>query len=128
MWRLNDLFGVIPAHTAEQLSVVALANLDRISNRARVLLERNRALLKDFFGSRTDLDVVLPEHGTIALPRLKAGQVDSFCASLRERYDVTVVPGRFFDAPECFRIGIGCSTEMLAGGLERLSAALDELA
>ena len=30
MWRLDDLFGVIPAHPAERLSVVALDHLDRV--------------------------------------------------------------------------------------------------
>jgi hypothetical protein len=34
MWRLNDLFGVIPAHPAERLSVLALDRLARPSARA----------------------------------------------------------------------------------------------
>ncbi len=38
MWRLNDLFGVIPAHPAERLSVLALDRLDRIAARARRIL------------------------------------------------------------------------------------------
>ena len=41
MWRLNDLFGVIPAHPAERLSVVALDHLDRPAERARRILETN---------------------------------------------------------------------------------------
>ena len=41
MWRLNDLFGVIPAHPAERLSVVALDRLDSVAERARRILEPN---------------------------------------------------------------------------------------
>jgi aspartate/methionine/tyrosine aminotransferase len=47
---------------------------------------------------------------------------------LREKYETSVVPGRFFEAPEHFRIGIGGETEMVREGLSRVSAALDELA
>jgi aspartate/methionine/tyrosine aminotransferase len=49
------------------------------------------------------------------------------CALLRDKYETSVVPGRFFEMPEHIRIGFGCETEILAGGLERLGAALDEL-
>ena len=44
MWRLNDLFASIPAHPAELLSVVALEHLDRIRERARKIVEADRAL------------------------------------------------------------------------------------
>jgi len=36
------------------------------------------------------------------------------------------VPGRFFEMPQHFRIGIGGETENLREGLERLGHALDE--
>jgi len=70
MWRINDLYGVIPAHAAERLSVIALDNLERISRRAQALLETNRLLLHRFFDSRRDLAVFRPNVGTIAFPRL----------------------------------------------------------
>ena len=127
MWRLNDIFGVIPAHPAERLSVVALNHLDRISARAEALLETNRVILNRFLDSRDDLQTSRPEFGTVVFPRLLNGDVDGLCGLLREKYETTIVPGRFFEMPEHFRIGIGCESEMLAEGLERLSAALDEL-
>jgi aspartate/methionine/tyrosine aminotransferase len=127
MRRLNDLFCVIPAHPAERLSVIALKNLDRIRERARTLLETNRRLLDRFFESRDDLEGLEAPFGTTAFPRLKRGDVDKLCDLLRAKYETTVVPGRFFEMPRHFRIGIGCETEMLAVGLDRLGAALDEL-
>jgi aspartate/methionine/tyrosine aminotransferase len=128
MWRLNDLFGVIPAHPAERLSVLALNHLDRIAGRARALLEANRPLLGRFLDSRGDLECVRPPYGTVAFPRLKSGKVEQLCSLLREKYETTIVPGRFFEMPEHFRLGIGGNTGMLAAGLDRLAAALDALA
>ncbi len=128
MWRLNDLFGVIPAHPAERLSVIALEHLERIAARARALLETNRRLLDSFLDSREDLRAVPSACGTTAFPRLLRGDAEALCALLREKYETSVVPGRFFEMPEHFRIGIGGDTQNLAAGLERLAAALDELA
>lgn len=126
MWRLNDLFGNIPAHPAERLSVVALSKLDRIASRAQSLLEKNRAALNQFLDSRSDIETVRPNVGTTVAPRMKRGNVDELCTLLREKYGTSIVPGRFFEMPEHFRIGIGCDAEMLEEGLKRLAAALDE--
>jgi aspartate/methionine/tyrosine aminotransferase len=127
IWRLNDLFGNIPAHPAERLSVIALQRLDTIANRARALLERNRPLLDRFLDSRDDLETVRPRFGTVVAPRVKSGRVDELCSLLREKYETAVVPGKFFEMPDHIRIGIACDSEMLAAGLDRLGAALDEL-
>jgi aspartate/methionine/tyrosine aminotransferase len=128
MWRLNDLFGVMPAHAAELLSVAALDQLKEIAARAKELLETNRALLKKFLDSRKDLVTIWPDAGPIAFPQLAGGHVDGFCQLLREKYETSVVPGRFFDAPEHFRVGVGGDTEMVREGLARVGAALDEIA
>jgi aspartate/methionine/tyrosine aminotransferase len=124
MWRLNDLFGVIPAHPAELLSVMALKNLERVAAWARELLARNRALLNSFLASCPQLEAPALVHGTVCFPRLRRGNADHFCATLREKYEVLVVPGRFFEAAQHFRIGIGGDTSALAEGLERISTAL----
>ncbi len=212
MWRLNDLFGNIPAHTAELLSVIALERLPQIAARSAALLQKNRALLDKFLDSRTDLDVVRPPCGTIVFPRLasvgatrrvaqdpgnppvlpacrrgsfampktaetdrpapvhsepspeaparpdqprgtlesttvdssemgvsrpspeapasgdtSAARADEFFTLLREKYELSVVPGKFFEMPEHFRIGIGGDTATLDAALTRLSDALDSL-
>ena len=46
---------------------------------------------------------------------------------LRERFETSVVPGDFFEQPQHFRIGFCGATEMVRGGLERLSAALGSI-
>jgi aspartate/methionine/tyrosine aminotransferase len=62
----------------------------------------------------------------VAFPRLRRGSVEALAARLREKYETTVVPGRFFGLGDHFRISYGGLPETLAGGLERLGAALDE--
>jgi aspartate/methionine/tyrosine aminotransferase len=126
MWRLNDLFAATAAHPAECLSVVALDHLDLPRSCAQELLERNRPLLQQFLKSRDDLEFVSTRYGTTAFPRLKNGSVERLF-ELTSKYETSVVPGRFFGAPQHFRIGIGGSTEMVEEGLCRLGQALDEL-
>lgn len=128
MRRLNDIFGAVSPFPSDQLSVVALENLGKIAARAKSLLEPNRRLLNQFLDSRSDLQVVRTAFGTTSFPRLLRGNVDELCALLRDKYETAVVPGKFFEMPEHFRIGVCCATEELAEGFRRLGAALDELA
>jgi aspartate/methionine/tyrosine aminotransferase len=125
MWRLNDLFGQIPVHLAERLSVLAFDHLDELASRAQAILDRNRPLLDRFLDSRTDLQAVRSPAGTLAFPRLAQGDADAFCRYLREKYETSVVPGRFFEMPRHLRIGVGGDTDAVRGGLERLGTALD---
>jgi aspartate/methionine/tyrosine aminotransferase len=127
MWRLNDLFGVIPAHPAEMLSVIALDHLSEIAAYARARLDKNRLALAAFLDSRKDLVTIRQETGTTAFPQFLPGRVDVLCQLLREKYETSVVPGRFFEMPDHFRIGIGGETKMLEEGLARLEHALDEM-
>ena len=127
IWRLNDLFGVVPAHAAEKLSMVALDHLPSVAARAKALLDANRATLQRFFDARAELEVPPLRAGMIAFPRLRRGDVDTLCAVLREKHETTVVPGRFFGMGDHFRVSYGCLPETLAGGLQGLGAALDAL-
>lgn len=127
VWRLNDLFGVIPAHLAERASVIALAELARIRENVRARLDRNRALLHRFLDSRAELEAPRFTFGTVAFPRLRRGSVARMCDILRAKYEASVVPGEYFEMPDHFRVGIGGETEMLEDGLRRLGLALDDM-
>jgi len=128
MWLLNDLFAATPVHSGERLSVLALQQLGAISQMASSRLETNRTLVNDFLDSRADLEIVRPAGGTVFFPHLRDKTTDGFCELLRNKYETAVVPGRFFEMPEHFRIGVGGDTETLTAGLDRMTAALDELA
>jgi aspartate/methionine/tyrosine aminotransferase len=128
MWRINDLFGASSPFPTDLLSVLALDRLPQVAARAKKLLDANRPLLQSFLDSRKDLLAIWPEAGTVAFPQLTSGHADAFCQLVFEKYETSVVPGRFFEAPEHFRIGVGGETEIVREGLHRLAAALDEFA
>jgi aspartate/methionine/tyrosine aminotransferase len=127
MWRLNDLFAATPVHAGERLSVVALQQLDGIAQQAETQLDENRNLLNEFLDGRDDLESVRPEAGSIMFPRVKQGSSERLCQLLREKYETSVVPGKFFEMPAHFRIGLGGDSETMKEGLVRLGAALDEI-
>src|SRR5215216_3678557 len=127
MWLLNDLFAATAVHAGERLSVIAMHQLPELAERSKQVLDRNRRLLNDFLDTREDLEVIRPEFGTVMFPRVRREGADDLCQLLREKYETSVVPGRFFEMPAHFRIGIAGDTGVLEEGLERLGRALDEL-
>jgi len=127
MWRLNDLFAATPVHSGERLSVIALNQLPAIAERAQSRLDKHRAMLNQFLDSRDDLETIRPVFGSIMFPRVQEQSSEKLCKLLREKYETTVVPGRFFEMPAHFRIGMGGDSESFTEGLGRLGQALDEL-
>ncbi len=124
MWRLNDLFGSIPAFPAEQLSVAAFQQIAPIRERARRVVDADRTLLHQFLDRNPELSAVRTSWGTTSLVKLRRPDVPSFVHRLRSDFDTSVVPGRFFDMPDHFRIGMGVDHAMFAEGLRRIELAL----
>ena len=127
MWRLNDLFGVNQAHPAERLACIAFDHIDRVIGDNPQMLERNRSLFNAFAAGSSDIECMPAEHGITAFPRWWGGDTERLNDHLRERYDTAVVPGRWFEMPEHFRVGFGLSESDFAEALNRLAAALDDL-
>jgi len=127
MRLLHDVFGAVGPQPSERLSVVALAKLPKIIARAKVILESNRAVLGEFLASREDLEVVRTSSGTTSFPRLLKGKVDDLATLLHEKYDTAIVPGRFFESPQHFRLGMCAEPEFFREGVKRLGAGLDEM-
>jgi len=126
MWRLNDLFAAGAVHPGELLSVTAFEHLDILRDRARRVLERDRALLGPFLDSHSAVSAARTRFGTTAFLRLHQGKVDEFLGRLRARHETSAVPGRFFEMPNHMRIGMGVNHEMFAEGMRRLGLALEE--
>jgi aspartate/methionine/tyrosine aminotransferase len=127
MWRLNDLFGVNQAHCAERLACVAFENIDRVIGDGPAVLALNRERLNAFVDGREDLECPPAEHGITAFPRWLRGETQRLDDHLRERYDTSVVAGRWFEMPEHFRLGFGMPTADFDEALRRLAAALEDL-
>ena len=130
IWRLNDLFGSIQPHASELLSVVALAHLPQIAAESRALLDNNLPHFNRFLASRGELEAPPLTHGTVSFPRLRGADeatVERLFDLLLERYETSIVPGRFFECPAHFRVGVALDTDIFVDGLARLGAAVDEL-
>ena len=127
MWRLNDLFGVNQAHPAERLACIAIDHLGEVVGDTPAMLARNRQLFNDFVAHRDALGCMPALHGITAFPRWSGGDSQTLDDHLRKQYDTSVVPGRWFEIPDHFRIGFGMATEDFREGLKRLSCALDDL-
>jgi aspartate/methionine/tyrosine aminotransferase len=124
IWRLSDLFASIDAFPAEAMSVVAFRNLSALRDRARRILDADRVTLNCFLDGHPEIDAPRTAWGTTAFLRAPDKDVDRLIDRLRSDHDTSVVPGRFFDAPDSFRVGMGVNSEMFSEGLNRLSAAV----
>jgi aspartate/methionine/tyrosine aminotransferase len=123
MWRLNDLFASNNAHPAELLGVAAFEHLDRIRDRARAVVEADRAILRDFLARQDRFGAPRTDWGTTCFLRSKQGGVESFLQRLRADYETSAVPGRFFEMSGHFRIGMGVDTAMFREGVKRMERA-----
>ena len=126
MWHLIDLMYGIPAHPSERMSVIALKNLPAIYQWSKKILDENHRLLKQHFLQRDDIELQYHGMGTVVFPKLKNGSVEKLYRLLMERYKTAIAPGKYFEMPEYFRIGLGGKPEMFQVGLKNLCAALDE--
>jgi hypothetical protein len=124
MYGLKNVFGSTGVHPAELLSVAAFENLDMIRERARRVVEADRAALAEFLDATPRLSALRTEWGTTVFPRLEGGGVETFLERLRSEFETSAVPGRFFEMPDHFRIGMGCDSEMFREGLRRLGKCL----
>jgi aspartate/methionine/tyrosine aminotransferase len=124
IWRLNDLFAATPVHIGERLSVLAIARLQAFGRRADAMISANRRALRETLEGHPALGLAIPPVGTTAFPRLRHGDVEGFCRLLREEYETSVVPGRFFERPDHFRIGLAGDPAMTRAGLVRIAEAL----
>lgn len=128
IWRLNELFGVAQPHADERLGCIALVHLDEIAAGRDERLAANRALVNAFVAARPEIECAPLAHGITAFPQLVGLDVDALHALLLAKYDTSIVPGRWFEAPDHFRLGYGGPTEMVEEGLARIGRALDEMA
>jgi hypothetical protein len=122
--RLNDLFGVHPPHVSERMSMVAFDRLPALRARATALTEANRAAYQEILGDHPKLEQAVFDHGTTVFPRLVEGDGEALFRRLVDRFETSVVPGRFFGAPDHIRIGLGGDVAMTREGLTRIAEAL----
>jgi len=127
MRRLNDLYSATPVYPGELLSVAAFQHLNLLREKARRIVGADRQLLRNFLGEQSNICAVWTNWGTTSFVRLfrsRGSNTDRFLEQLRAKFDTSAVPGRFFEMPDHFRIGMGVNTEMFCEGLNRIGRTL----
>jgi aspartate/methionine/tyrosine aminotransferase len=128
-WSINNVLGVNPPKVCDQIALELFKNggVDRLLEWARRQSQKNWEIVESGLSNQTGLRWVKPEGGIIVFVHVTGGREASGLTNLlRDKYKTLVMPGRFFDQPDSFRLGFGGSKEMLAEGLERLGLALAE--
>jgi hypothetical protein len=126
MYALKNVFGSIGVHPGELLSVAAFQNLAPIRDRARRVVEADRAALTEFLDANPEVSAVRTEWGTTSFLKLKSGDAEVFLQRLRTEHETSAVPGRFFEMTDHFRVGMGVDSAMFREGLRRIGMALRE--
>ncbi|MEP7274212.1 MAG: pyridoxal phosphate-dependent aminotransferase, partial [Acidobacteriota bacterium] len=127
MRRLNDLFGAVAPMPSDHLAVIAFRHIDALNERTRGILDPNLALVHRFLADhRKVLDCVVPQRSMMVFPRLRREPDSEALHDRLRRFDTSIVPGKFFEAPSHFRLGFAVRTEDVATGLGHLSRALTE--
>jgi aspartate/methionine/tyrosine aminotransferase len=124
--RARDVIDGNGSMPAERLALLAFEQAGRLFERARTLLATNGRTLRAFLQSSPELEYVDPGGGTVVFPRIRGtSDATPFVEQLMSEYDTAIVPGRFFDMPAHFRIGIGGRPETVAAGLAAIRSLLD---
>jgi aspartate/methionine/tyrosine aminotransferase len=124
MYALKNVFGSTGVHPAELLSVAAFHNLDAIRERARRVVDADRAALAEFLDEAGGVSAVRTAWGTTAFLRLRSGGTEAFLDRLRAEFETSAAPGRFFGMPDHFRIGMGVDAAMFREGLRRIGGCI----
>jgi aspartate/methionine/tyrosine aminotransferase len=125
IWHINDLHGVNAPHAAELFSVIAFNHLKEIGAPYQKRLDANRQIVNRWLDERPEMRVARPPLGTTLFPKLWGDNAEAFCDLLREKHEVSVVPGRFFESPAHFRMFLGADTPTFTEALKRIGTALD---
>jgi aspartate/methionine/tyrosine aminotransferase len=125
VWRLNDLYGNVQPFAMDWLSARAFDHLPALLARAQALLVANRRVFGEWAAARRDIDVAQTTWGTTACLRPATVPAGRFCDKLRTGYDVSVVPGEFFESPQHVRVSLCTETPVLIEGLARIGRCLE---
>ena len=115
-----------PSTPSVALAERALEHADELAASARERVAANHDLLADFVAGRDDLDGRVFADATYAFLDPRGVDGSTVTEAALER-DLLVVPGRFFEDEERFRVGLGCGPERMRAALNVLGETLDDV-
>ena len=115
----------------EAIALHLLQNKEHILETMHTHIRTNYSIFKEWIASNPYLEVVLPNAGVVAFPRLKKGiEIDTqkFYDTLYTKYATVVGPGHWFEKEKTYmRIGFGYPTSAeLTQGLQNITKCIDE--
>jgi aspartate/methionine/tyrosine aminotransferase len=114
------------AEPSERLARRALARAPELTAESRERIRTNHEMLAEFVAGREDLSGHVEPGCTYAFFEHESADGTEVSEAAWEQ-GVLVVPGRFFDATDRFRIAACRKPERIRAGLDRLSVVLDSL-
>jgi aspartate/methionine/tyrosine aminotransferase len=104
----------------------ALYNREDLARRSRELLAKNADHLATFVADRPDVTGPVYGDNTYAFLEYDGADGDAVAAAAEKR-DLLVVPGRFFDDPDRFRVSLGRDPDHVEAALSVLDEVLEDL-
>jgi aspartate/methionine/tyrosine aminotransferase len=123
--RVHDFMGAVGSMPSEGLALAAFRNLPRLAARSRSILDPNLRLIHEFLAEHTEyLDCVVPRRSMVVFPRLRREKDSQALHDWLREHETSIVPGKFFEEPQHFRLGFAVRPEEVELGLQRLSKGL----
>lgn len=115
--QLDDLFASL-----------ALANKEKIFDRNREILLKNREILDQWVNETPEVSYLKPVAGTTALVYYKKDMPSyDLCVKLMKEKGVLFTPGSCFEMEGCVRIGYAFDSKTLRTGLDKFTEFLREI-
>ncbi|RDI70298.1 pyridoxal phosphate-dependent aminotransferase [Halopelagius longus] len=115
------------AEPSRRLARRAVHDASELTASARDHLAENHELLESFLADHEALSGRVHSGSPFALLSHADATGDEFAAAAWDR-DILVVPGRFFNRPDHFRLALGRPPEEMAAGLDALSEVVESFA
>lgn len=122
-----------PSFPSLLIGIKVFDDFERFVELSKSRAEKNRAHFLEWLEGDQYLETVVPRAGIISFPRLKEEILERYDTldlfnHLRDKYNTTIVPGKFFDGMSAhFRLGIGAPLAEMKPSLENLGRAFDDL-
>lgn len=126
--RAQSIMHHVPAISGPAVALArrALYSEAELAEQSRERIVKNRELLANFVAERDDLAGTASTGCTYGFFQHESADGDEVAYAAWEE-GVLVVPGRFFDDDDKFRLSLGLDTETVREGLTVFGSVLDEL-
>jgi len=124
---VKDYTTICGSSVTQLLAQWALERWDFFLHRAKKILDRNRAIVREALENTPNLRGEIPSGGTVLFPHSDV-DVGALSDLLLTKYRTVIAHGRFFGVEDHFRLGIGGDSDELREGLDFLRLAIRRLA